>query len=169
MAVETATKIHQLNASSPSGADPLSEGAAQIRVVKAAVKGSFPAFGVLTDTGVVNLGADEINNLPTLISAKADTNHNHDGAYAPISHTHATLSPGNGLTGSAYNGGTAQTFALGTPATLTSATSNGVTASSHTHAIGSGIMKAHVGTGGATTVSTGAPTGGNNGDVHYRV
>lgn len=38
--------------------------------------------------------------------------HNHDAAYAPIVHSHATLTRGTGLTGSDYDGSTARTFAL---------------------------------------------------------
>lgn len=46
-----------------------------------------------------------------------------------------SLSAGNGLTGTAYNGSAPQTFAVGTPSTTTVGGSNGVTATSHTHAL----------------------------------
>lgn len=51
MAVETATNISQLVPTSPAGADPISEGAPHIRVVKAAVQGTFPnVAGTVTPT-----------------------------------------------------------------------------------------------------------------------
>lgn len=60
-----------------------------------------------------------------------------------IDHTAITLTAGDGLTG----GGTIadnRTFTLGTPATLTSTTSNAVTATSHTHAITTGISDTNI-------------------------
>ena len=69
MAVENATRIHQLVPASPSGADPVAEGAAHLRTVKSAVKGSFPNFGTGDDAGVVTLTAAEINELPAAISS----------------------------------------------------------------------------------------------------
>jgi hypothetical protein len=69
MAVETATRIHQLNTSSPPSSDPAVEGAAQLRTIKAAVKGSFPNFGTSTDSGVVTLTADQINALASITAA----------------------------------------------------------------------------------------------------
>jgi microcystin-dependent protein len=63
MSVEAATRIHQLNTSAPSNSDPVAQGAGHLRTVKAAIKGSFPAFGVGEDGGVVTLGADQINAL----------------------------------------------------------------------------------------------------------
>ena len=66
MAAEAATTIHQLNSGAPTGAEPLSEADDHLRVIKTAVKGSFPAFGVGTDSGIVTLGADEINATSTV-------------------------------------------------------------------------------------------------------
>lgn len=84
-------------------------------------------------------------------------------------HSAISVTAGNGLTG----GGTIaanRTLTLGTPATLTQSTSNGVTASSHTHTIGAGIVKSHVTTGGARTVSTSAASGSaTNGDEWLQV
>lgn len=73
---------------------------------------------------------------------------------------HAAISvlAGNGLTG----GGTIEanrTVTLGTPATLTQATDNTATASSHTHAVGAGIARFASAVGGAVTVSTADPSG----------
>lgn len=76
MAVESANKIHQLVPSAPVNAGPVSEGAGHLRVLKAAVQGSFTGFGADGDSGIVTLGADEINGLPasitTLTSGKQD-------------------------------------------------------------------------------------------------
>lgn len=72
MAVENATRIHQLVTSAPGGGEPASEGAGHLRTIKAAVKGSFPEFGVDDDSGVVTLTADEINALPAAISSGVD-------------------------------------------------------------------------------------------------
>lgn len=69
MAAEAATKIHELNSGAPTGAEPLSEADDHLRVIKTSVQGSFPAFGVDTDSGVVTLGADEINAIPADIDS----------------------------------------------------------------------------------------------------
>jgi hypothetical protein len=63
MAVESATRIHQLNSAAPAGSEPVSEGAGHLRAIKASVKGSFPNFGTGGDSGVVTLTADAINAL----------------------------------------------------------------------------------------------------------
>lgn len=82
-----------------------------------------------------------------------------------VSHTSVSVTAGNGLTG----GGTidsSRTITLGTPGTLTSATTNAATSTSHTHDIGGGIVKAHDIDGGQITVVATAPTiGGNDGDI----
>ena len=73
MAVENATRIHQLVPSAPGGGEPASEGAGHLRTIKAAVKGSFPQFGVDDDSGVVSLDADAINGIPASITAVEDS------------------------------------------------------------------------------------------------
>lgn len=94
MAVEGANRIHQLNSGAPANSDPASEGAGHLRVIKAAVKGSFPNFGTDADTGIVTLTAEEINALGGLEASFAE------------------LTPGAGLTGDAYDPQTAATFAV---------------------------------------------------------
>ena len=71
MALETATKIDELVVTNPANSDPLSEGSDHLRLIKAAVKGSFPNFGDVpsADSGIVTLTADEINALPTDVAA----------------------------------------------------------------------------------------------------
>lgn len=88
MAVESATKIHELVPSSPAGSDPVAEGAGHHRVTKAAVKGSFPNFGTGGDSGAVTLTADTINGLPASIATKAASDHLHTGVYSPVAHLH---------------------------------------------------------------------------------
>lgn len=63
MAVESANRIHQLNVAAPANSDPTSEGAGHLRVIKAAVKGSFPNFGTAADTGICTATAGELNAL----------------------------------------------------------------------------------------------------------
>jgi hypothetical protein len=64
MALESATKIDELNPSNPASTDAVGKGDDHIRMIKAAVQGSFPNFGAATDTGIVTLDADTINALP---------------------------------------------------------------------------------------------------------
>lgn len=89
-------------------------------------------------------------------------------AVAGIAAAARNITAGNGLTG----GGdlsSDRTLTMGTPGSLTSATTNAVTSTSHTHAIGGGIVKAHNSAGGQVTVSTLDPSGGNNGDIWFKV
>ena len=70
MAVETATKIDDLVPAQPADGEPLSQGAAHLRVIKTAIQGTFPNFGDVpsVDSGIVTLTADEINALPQAIT-----------------------------------------------------------------------------------------------------
>jgi len=77
--------------------------------------------------------------------------------------TVTSVGNGNGMNFTTFT--TSGTVTLGTPSTLTKSSTNAVTTSSHTHAIGDGIVKAHTTTGGQITVSTSAPSGGTNGDI----
>jgi hypothetical protein len=79
-----------------------------------------------------------------------------------------TITAGDGLTG----GGTLaanRTVSLNTPGTLTRASGNTADGSGHTHAIGAGIVKAHVATGGQIFMSEADPTGGTDGDIWFKV
>jgi hypothetical protein len=86
-----------------------------------------------------------------------------------INHSSVDIIAGNGLTG----GGdlTAdRTLTIGTPGTITASSTNAVTSTSHTHAIGSGIVQTAPGTGGQITVSTSAASGAaTNGDMWLQV
>ena len=75
---------------------------------------------------------------------------------AASSHTHSKLTAGNGLSGTAYNGGTAYTWDLGTPSSCTASTTNGVTSASHTHAITGFLPTTKVATGHVTGLNTSA-------------
>lgn len=57
MALETATYINTLNAANPTGSDPISSGDDHIRMVKAAIKATFPNI-----TGPVLVTQDQINS-----------------------------------------------------------------------------------------------------------
>lgn len=73
MTIESAAYIHQLNAAYPSATDQRSEGDDHIRLVKTAVKGSFPALGgpVLVSETVLNNLAGLSSNIVTQLAAKA--------------------------------------------------------------------------------------------------
>lgn len=60
MSLETAQFIHQLNASNPSGADRLKEGDDHIRLLKAALKNTFPGLTGPLDPAVTH---DFLNGL----------------------------------------------------------------------------------------------------------
>lgn len=61
MALETATYINQLNAANPLGSDPIASGDDHIRLIKSAVKATFPNV-----TGPVTMTQDELNSIPDL-------------------------------------------------------------------------------------------------------
>jgi hypothetical protein len=90
MPLETASRIDQLVPSNPSGSESLSQSDDHIRVIKAAIQGTFPFL-----TGVVQATHTEINNacmgatvpVQSALSTKADKNgdtytgiHNFGGA-----------------------------------------------------------------------------------------
>lgn len=64
MPLETASYINQLDAANPLGSDPIASGDDHIRLVKSAVKATFPNI-----TGPVTLNQDQINVLPTEVNA----------------------------------------------------------------------------------------------------
>lgn len=63
MALETASYIHQLNASNPAGSDRLQQGDDHIRLVKSALKATFPNL-----TGPLTLDQDFLNRLKDLVT-----------------------------------------------------------------------------------------------------
>lgn len=67
MALETATYINQLNVANPVGSDPIASGDDHLRLIKAALKNTFPAI-----TGPLTADQDEINAVPGLITDVAD-------------------------------------------------------------------------------------------------
>lgn len=89
------------------------------------------------------------------------------------SHTRNVDHSSVSITGSGALGGggtitTSRTITMNTPGTLTRNSSNSAS-TNHTHAIGGGIVKAHVNSGGQITVSTSNPSGGTNGDIWFKV
>lgn len=90
-------------------------------------------------------------------------------ASAGIAISTRTISAGVGLSGGGDLSAN-RTISMGTPGSLTTSTANSASGTTHTHAIGGGIVKSHVAaTGGQITVSTGDPTGGTNGDIWFKV
>jgi len=73
MTVESASYIHQLNASYPSATDTAYEGDDHIRLLKTCVKGSFPSLTgpVLVSDTVLNYLSGLNSNIMTLLAAKA--------------------------------------------------------------------------------------------------
>ena len=75
-----------------------------------------------------------------------------------------TLTAGVGLSG----GGTLdadRSIAMGTPSDITGVSTNSASGTTHSHAVGAGVLKAHAATGERVYVSTLSPTGGVNGDI----
>lgn len=64
MPLETASYISQLNSANPLGSDPIAAGDDHIRLIKAALKNTFPSV-----TGPVTVTQDELNSIPDLASA----------------------------------------------------------------------------------------------------
>lgn len=58
MSLENANFIHQLNSSNPAGPDKLSNGDDHLRLIKAALKATFPNF-----TGALTLTNDQLNGI----------------------------------------------------------------------------------------------------------
>ena len=84
-----------------------------------------------------NLGSSGTGGTRTITSSTGNnTSITYTAADLGAVPTGRTLTAGNGLTGGG-NLGSNRTFTLGTPSTLSGSTSNGVTSSSHTHAISS--------------------------------
>lgn len=105
MGLETAPFINSLNAANPvGGTDTKSQGDDHIRLIKAAIKATFPNI-----TGAVTLTQAQLNAFIT-----------------------RNVIAGDGLTGGGTLDAD-RTFNIGTPGTLTLVTTNAVTADSHTH------------------------------------
>lgn len=86
-----------------------------------------------------------------------------------VAHSGVSITAGNGLTGGGTIAAT-RDIALGTPGDTTASSTSAVTANSHTHAAGAGIVKTSPGTGGQITVSTSAASGAaTNGDMWLQV
>jgi hypothetical protein len=61
MPLETATYINQLDAANPLGSDPIASGDDHLRLIKAAVKATFPNI-----TGPVTMTQAQVNEIPNL-------------------------------------------------------------------------------------------------------
>lgn len=81
-----------------------------------------------------------------------------------VAHSGVSITAGDGLTG----GGTiaaSRTLTLGTPTTVSGATTNAVTTTSHSHALNANVYRGTLGSGSISAQSGGTPTGGSNGDI----
>ena len=102
MPLETAQYINQLDAANPLGSDPIAAGDDHIRLVKSAVKATFPNI-----TGPVNLTQAQINGLPAEIDAveasvsslSASTTSSINSVNAAKADKSIILTAGTGLTG----------------------------------------------------------------------
>lgn len=65
MSLESATYINQLNASNPLGSDPIASGDDHIRLIKGAIKSTFPNI-----TGAVNVTQGDLNSIPDLATVE---------------------------------------------------------------------------------------------------
>jgi hypothetical protein len=101
--------------------------------------GTSAPFSVDSNTLITNLNADQLDG-------------QHGAYFSPTTHTHATLTAGNGLSGGTYNGGAAATFAVvyGTAANTavqgnqaaTITAGNGLTGGVSADALGDGFTAA---------------------------
>lgn len=104
MPLETASYIHQLDAANPLGSDPIASGDDHLRLVKSAVKATFPNI-----TGPVTVTQDQINSKVPNAAQQADlTNltNSVNGSIATINTSldakatkTITVSAGTGLSG----------------------------------------------------------------------
>ena len=101
-----------------------------------------------TISGAVTTGAQTFAGVKTFSSTITGSVSGSAGSVAN------SLTAGNGLTGTSFNGGAASTFALGTPDTLTTATTNAVTATSHTHEVTFPVTSVNDQTGAVTVDTT---------------
>ena len=141
MALESTTYINGLVATNPTGTDARSQGDDHIRMVKSAVKTTFPNI-----TGAVTPTHTELNYVDGVTSAiqtQLDIK-------APLASPTLTGTPAAPTASEATN-----TTQIATTAYCTTAIAT------HTAARTNGL--------GARTVGTGDATGGSNGDIHYKV
>lgn len=154
MPLETASYINQLDAANPLGSDPIASGDDHIRLIKAALKATFPNVA-----GVVNATNAQLDNAINAVLK--------DGSVAM---TGPLSLPGNAS--SALQAVPKQQLdaviaALGT---MSSQNSNAVTITGGS-ITGTTVNGNVVGSNsvGARTISTSAPSGGSDGDIWYKV
>lgn len=171
MAVETATNISQLVATSPAGADPISEGAPHIRVVKAAVKGTFPNV-----TGAVNPTHTELNHVVGVTSAIQTQLNTKQAtitggattiAAADLTASRALISGATGKVEVSPVTSAELAFVDGVTSNIQTQL-NGKSATTHNHA---GVYEPVLNTDQKRkiTISAAAPSGGVDGDVWLKV
>lgn len=171
MALETGTYINSLVATNPTATDPIKQGDDHLRLIKAALKATFPNItGAVTPTHTELNYVDGVTSaIQTQLNAKlasasytaadvkaklltvdgagslvdADKLDGQEGSYYyPASNPNGYttnvgditgVTAGNGITGGGTTG--TPTVTLGTPSSITSSSTNSVTATSHTHAL----------------------------------
>lgn len=119
--------------------------------INSTASGGGNSFGTIAVSGQSDVIADAANDTLTFIAGSnvtLTTNATNDSITIAATDTNTTYSAGNGL------GLSGTTFSLDTPGTITGATTNAVTADSHTHAVS--LTAADV---GALPISGGTLTG----------
>jgi hypothetical protein len=115
-----------------------------------------PSTAAISATTFIGALTGNASTATTLQNARLinGTSFNGSGDITITANTTNALTAGDGLTsGGTFNGGVARTFAVGTPTTLTGATTNSVSGTTHSHAVTLAL-------GDLTNVSTvGASTG----------
>jgi hypothetical protein len=88
----------------------------------------------LTGTAGINITGNAAT-ATTLQTARTINGVSFNGSANISVNLNNSLTAGNGLTGTTFNGGAASTFAIGTPSSVSNTSTNSVTATSHTHAL----------------------------------
>lgn len=159
MPLESASFINGLDANNPAGGDSLSQADDHLRLIKAAVKATFPNV-----TGAILPTQTIINDLATKSGSETLTNKTISGSSNTI-----TNIPNSAVSGL---GALALLSSVGTPQLTDGSVTLGKLADISTTYATRAYADALVASGkngfGTRTVSSSAPSGGSNGDIWYQ-
>jgi hypothetical protein len=157
MALESASFINGLDANNPAGGDSLSQADDHIRLIKAAIKATFPnVTGVVTSTHT------------TLSNPLPGTSGVTTAMLADLGVTSAKIADAAVATAKLADGSVTTPKIADTAVTLAKLNSD-VTTAYALKTYADALVAAGRNGNGVRTVSTSAPSGGANGDVWYQV